>query len=320
MRRTRAPALPGRRPRLNELTGREWIRFTRSWFVENPPPRRPEERAHPAKFPESLAAAFIGFFTRAGEWVVDPFAGTGSTLVAAQQLGRPSWGLELNPRFARAANLRLARGADPSAVPARVFAADARRLRALRTEQELARPSFVLTSPPYWDMLRQSRGGVRSVHRRRAESGLATQYSRDHRDLGNTTGYEPFLRELLPILRDAGSLLGPGRYMVVVLQNLRDPSGAYRRLAWEVASGLDRGALEFQGERIWCQDSKPLGIWGYPVTFVPNIHHHYCLVFRRRASTTGGSDDRGGASRPRARTPRASPPRRAGGAARLARR
>jgi hypothetical protein len=39
--------------------------------------------------------------------------------------------------------------------------------------------------------------------------------------------------------------------------------------------------LSFQGERIWCQDSKKLGIWGYPTVFVPNYHHHYCLIFRR---------------------------------------
>jgi hypothetical protein len=37
----------------------------------------------------------------------------------------------------------------------------------------------------------------------------------------------------------------------------------------------------FQGERIWCQNTKPLGIWGYPKIFVPNYHHHYCLIFRK---------------------------------------
>jgi hypothetical protein len=312
---TRRPPAAGRRPPLNDLSGREWIRFTRSWFVARPPPRSAEERAHPAKFPETLAEEFIRFFTRRGEWVVDPFAGTGTSLVAARRLGRPSLGVELHPRFARLARQRVGADGASSEVPALLLCDDARSLARIWRAHGLPPAGLVLTSPPYWDMLRQGRGGVRSVHRRRAEVGLPTRYSSDRRDLGNLADYGTFLEELVPILRSAGSLLAPGKYLVVVLQNLRDPAGVYRPLAWEVARRLDRPPLEFQGERIWCQDSKPLGIWGYPVTFVPNIHHHYCLVFRRRAAPAGA-----GVSRSRARTRRASRPPPRGGAARSARR
>lgn len=320
----RVAGAPGR-ARLNDLSGREWIRFTRSWFVGRPPPRSPRELAHPAKFPEALAEEFVRFFTRAGEWVLDPFAGTGSTLVAARRLGRPSLGVELNPEFARLCAERLLAEPPGSTVSAGVVRGDARRVEALWRSRGLPAAGLVLTSPPYWDMLRRGRGGVRSVHRRRAEAGLATQYSADPYDLGNLADYDRFLDELVPILRSAGALLAPGKYLVVVLQNLRDPDGRYRTLAWEVARRLDAPPLEFQGERIWCQDSKPLGIWGFPITFVPNIHHHYCLVFRR--STHGGPGGTGSPGGPgpsvsrspeRARRASRRPPR--GGAARSARR
>ena len=43
------------------------------------------------------------FFTRKGETVLDPMAGTGSTLVAALRAGRNSYGIELNPKYARIA-------------------------------------------------------------------------------------------------------------------------------------------------------------------------------------------------------------------------
>jgi DNA methylase len=314
------------RERLNELSGREWIRFTRSWFVENPPRRSAAERSHPAKFPEGLAEGFVRFFTRPGQWVLDPFAGTGSTLLAARGLGRPSVGVELSERYARLAERRVNSVPEHRSVPAILLTEDARRLAESWRRLGLPFPSLVLTSPPYWDMLQQGRGGVRSVHRRRKEEGLSEAYSSDPRDLGNLTDYRQFLDELLPILSEAGSLLAPERYLVVVLQNLRDPSGAYRRLAWDVAAGLDRPPLEFQGERIWCQDSKPLGIWGYPVTFVPNIHHHYCLIFRRigPGRTGGGASSeaprRGPVSRSPARKRGASRRPSAGGAARSARR
>jgi len=59
-----------------------------------------------------------------------------------------------------------------------------------------------------------------------------------------------------------------------------------RMLAWDLARRIERPGRAatrwlFQGERIWCQNTKPLGIWGYPAVFVPNYHHHYCLIFRK---------------------------------------
>src|SRR5512143_1856300 len=57
---------PGLDPRneLNDLTGAEWAAFTKSWFVHNPPPRSPKETLHPAKFPETMVAEFLEFFTK----------------------------------------------------------------------------------------------------------------------------------------------------------------------------------------------------------------------------------------------------------------
>jgi SAM-dependent methyltransferase len=298
---------------LNDLTGREWIRFTRSWFVANPPPRSRAERDHPAKFPEAIAEEFVRFFTRRGAWVLDPFAGTGTTLVAARRLGRSAAGLELVPRFAGLARARAARAAPAVGGRTVLWVGDARELGRRWRAAGLPPAALVLTSPPYWDILTKSRGGVDSVHRRRARAGLATAYSDDPRDLGNLHDYPTFVATLVEILAAAGELLRPGGYLVVVLQNLRDTDGTVRRLAWEVADRLDRPALRFQGERLWCQDAKPLGIWGYPSTFVPNYHHHYCLIFRR---------PRGPPPRRRSvpRTRAASPPRSRGAAARSARR
>ena len=62
---------------------------------------------HPAKFPETMAQEFIEFFTKKEENVLDPMAGTGSTMVAALRSGRNSYGIELNPKYAEIAKRSL---------------------------------------------------------------------------------------------------------------------------------------------------------------------------------------------------------------------
>ena len=88
------------RNKLNNLDPKTWLKFQKSWFVHNPPSRRKEVLRHPAKFPETLVQEFIEFFTQSGQTVLDPMAGTGSSLVAAMRSGRNSFGIELNPNYA----------------------------------------------------------------------------------------------------------------------------------------------------------------------------------------------------------------------------
>jgi DNA modification methylase len=261
----------------NELTGTEWIRFTRSWFVCNPPRRGASEIEHPAKFPERMVEEFVRFFTRSGEIVLDPFGGVGSTVAAAHQHGRNGVGVEINPAF-----LALARGRSDIPDDALLLEGDARNARSLLQARGIEQVQMILTSPPYWDMLRKSRGGVLSVQKTRKARGLREFYSDDSRDLGNIADYREFVDALRDIFVGLRSLLAPDRYMVIVCQNVRTPEGIVRPLAWDLTAALSE-AYHFKGERIWVQDNKKLGIWGYPTEFVTNVHHHYCLVFKNSA-------------------------------------
>jgi site-specific DNA-methyltransferase (adenine-specific) len=62
---------------------------------------------HCAAFPLSLPAWFIRLFTKPGDLVLDPFVGSGTTAVAARQLGRHYIGIDVNPEFCKIAQERL---------------------------------------------------------------------------------------------------------------------------------------------------------------------------------------------------------------------
>lgn len=277
---------------LNDLSGREWIKATKSWLIcdSRRYHRNRDTELHPARYPEELVAEFLRFFTRRGGWVLDPFCGSGATLVAAREEGRHAVGIEISERYVEMTRERLRELPGMSETRAEVVHGDARELADVGTwsglaelprgEDGLPRFDFVMTSPPYWNMLRTSRGGVLSTHKRRAQDGLDTDYGAAGGNLEAVTDYDEFIEALGAVFDGCARLLRPGKYLVIVAQNVRVPEGHVRPLAWDLARRVSR-TLSFQGERIWCQNSKRLGIWGYPTTFVPNYHHHYCLIFRR---------------------------------------
>ena len=75
-----------------------------------------EAGLHPTQKPVRLMQALIELTTRPGQLVLDPFAGSGSTLVAAQALGRDFIGIEADPEFAAICRSRLDGDCAPRAV------------------------------------------------------------------------------------------------------------------------------------------------------------------------------------------------------------
>ncbi len=64
-------------------------------------------RNHPAPYPEELAERLIRMFSFVGDTVLDPFVGTGTTVVAAARWGRHSIGIEVDPHYLDMAQTRI---------------------------------------------------------------------------------------------------------------------------------------------------------------------------------------------------------------------
>ena len=214
----------GKRPfknRLNDLDPKSWIKFQKSWFLHNPPPRRKDVLRHPAKFPETLVQEFIEFFTKRGQVVLDPMAGTGSTLVAALRAGRHCYGIELNPGYAKIARQvvdeeRQALAGEADRLTAKVITGDAYEIETLVADHHIPEISYVITSPPYWNMLHAR--GAETQQERRSSPDLDVVYSDHPNDLGNIEDYEEFLEKLTRIYARLKAYMRQRAYLTIIVE------------------------------------------------------------------------------------------------------
>lgn len=268
-----------RRNKLNELTNREWMMETKSVWYSRPPQRDKLKANHPATFAESDIVRLIEFFTKPGGSVLDPFLGSGSTLVACAQCGRSGTGIELVESWADVARQRI--DAENPALEQTVINADSR-----VAMSELADESFdfIVTSPPYWMILRKD--WDHKVKAERKSRGLDTRYSDEPNDLGNLESYEEFLGELGKVFTECHRALKKKKYMAVVVSDFRHKSKFVAYHA-DISRVMESAGFSLDGITILVQDNKNLYPYGLPFAFVSNIHHQYILVFRNGAESGG---------------------------------
>lgn len=256
-----------------------------AWIIPKPPPRKRNEKLHPAKFPETLVSEFIELFTNPGDTVFDPMAGTGSTIIAAHRAKRHAYGLELIPEWVEIAKNRIDEATTPS-----LFDKDHTDLVVLQGDatclndiDELHGKTFdyAITSPPYWSML--SNQGSENQEARRKKN-LALVYSDDKRDLGNVLDYDEFLDILVRTYNQLADWLVDNGHLTIVVKNVKREHILYP-LAWDLMAQLcAKGSrYDYVGTTLWCQDDVGLKPFAVGIHWVSNILHHHCLHFRKRA-------------------------------------
>jgi len=294
-----------RHPRntLNELTGEEWLYFTKSVWTTAYPSELGHalRKAHGANKPPRLMARLIEFFTRSGELVLDPFAGVGGSLLGAAIARGPrrALGIELAPRWAEVYQrvvLELSgenkgrgpvladlgpndpggpRGFDPSGCELRVGDA-----LAILPTLDAGSIDFVATDPPYNVQLPMTMSGgalSETFSNRRTDYAMVTD---DPADLANAPDYPAFLDRMEAVLAELARVLKPRRYAVLIVRDAYQ-DGQYMFTGADVAGRAAGVGLTPKGDLIWYQAGTRLRPYGYPTGFVPNIAHQHLLVLRK---------------------------------------
>ena len=207
-------------------------------------------------------------------------------MVAALRSGRHSYGIELNPAYAEIARQvvseeRSLLNGEASKLAAEVIQGDAANIARIAADHELPVVDYVLTSPPYWDMLHAQ--GAQTQKNRRASQDMDVFYSDDPADLGNVSDYDEFLARLAAIYIGLKPLIKRGGYLTIIVKNVKKGGKMYP-LAWDLASRLGQ-FYTLKDERIWCQDNQRLAPYGLGSAWVSNTFHHYCLQFRNEENS-----------------------------------
>ncbi|MEU3628143.1 TRM11 family SAM-dependent methyltransferase [Amycolatopsis coloradensis] len=186
----------------------------------------PESTAHPAKMLPAVAAHAIRAYTRPGELVFDPMAGSGTTLVEAIDAGRRAVGVEYEPHWVSVAqaNLDLARERGYQH-DGEIVHGDARQLPSLLPAKYRGQVALVITSPPYGPSTHgqvvtastDSHDG--KVHKYHHRYGSAL----DRGNLANV-GHHRLLAGFTRILTGCAAMLRPGGHIAITVRPWREHS------------------------------------------------------------------------------------------------
>lgn len=265
---------------LNCMDAKLWIKSqigVWQFFYEKRDVR--DKEIHPATFPINLAKRVIELFTHEGELVVDPFVGSGTTLVAAWDLNRNAAGFDINKKYIKVCKERVSQSALVTKAKQIPVHDDARNISQYFAPETI---SLLFTSPPYANLLNRHRlnKSRRGEMRNNSQLHKVEQYSQDPKDLGTLPVVE-FSKAMREIYAKLLPLLKPKAHCVINVSDIwwegkRVPIHIY------VIHALQQAGYELRNTIIWDRTNivNRVGIFGWPSNYITmGTTYEYLLDF-----------------------------------------
>jgi len=254
-----------------DLDGKTWLKYSISVWNDIKKTKEEIRLNHPAMFPSQLVNRLISIFSKKGDLVIDPFVGSGSTLIAARNRDRKSVGIDVYPKYIELTKKRLMSFDQFFGPEPKVILDDAINILG---HVELASASLCITSPPYWDIHSQ---------KRTADQKITREYGKQKKDLSRIKNYNGFLTELKEIFKKVYIALKIDGYCCIILMDIRKGNKYYPfhidtiNFMNEIGFVLDD--IIIWDRRLEYSNLRPLG---YPYVFRVNKIHEYILIFQKR--------------------------------------
>jgi len=270
---------PGRydnRNSLNDLTGKEWLLRTKSFWETEPTKEDKEALKHPAPFLIRDVQKLIEMFTKKGMVVLDPFVGSGTTIIASNLIERYCIGIDLNIEFKQIAMQRI------NKLELNNF--DYHLGDSNLILDNIPEIDYIVTSPPYHNILRNNAKGIRNFNGKSYRIGArdgVEYYSDKDNDLGNFEDYSDFIRALKDIMIKCYQKLRYGKYCTIIISDFTVNKKEVF-VQGDIVNMMQNIGFEFQGTTILLQPVKPLYPFGYPYAYKINHHHQNIITFRKK--------------------------------------
>lgn len=278
----------------NGLSATEWASLSSSVWNDVSSVRAKKHLDHGATYPEKLCDRLIAMYSRVGDTVLDPFLGTGTTVVSAIKNNRHGIGIELTDRFFAVASesieslvsstqLKMFDSPEQYGTYQLIQGDCSMMLREIPDESV----QITITSPPYADLIHKVVEDRTKAHKKSrfvTENNATTNvYSDDDRDLGNMP-MEQYLEQVEKIMVELYRSTKKGGYNAWVVKDFRDTKNGipYVDLHSKIAAAGEKAGFLYHDLIIWDQNAhRKLVLLGYPSTFYVNQNHSYIVIMRK---------------------------------------
>lgn len=269
----------------NGMTAKEWTLNSRSVWNDLSSARKKKHLNHGATYPEKLCDRVISMYSKKGDTVLDPFLGTGTTIISAIKNDRFCIGIELSPTYFQLANQEILNSI--TSVNANLFQVYNGDCEELLDNVEDEKVQLTLTSPPYADLIHKVIDDRTNRHKNSAfiyENNSTTKIYSDYEcDLGNMP-LETYKEKVVRIMRKIYAKTKPGGYNIWVVKDFRDVKNKipYVDLHSTIAECGSRAGFVYHDLIVWDQnEQRSLVLLGYPSVFYVNQNHSFIVVLRR---------------------------------------
>ncbi len=284
-----------RKRTFNGLTATEWASLSSSVWNDVSSTRAKKHLEHGATYPEKLCDRLITMYSREKDTVLDPFLGTGTTVISAVKNGRKGIGIELTERFFCVAekSLHELTSSDQLSLfdAENSLQADYKLLKGdcsvVLKEIEDNSVQLTITSPPYADLIHKVVEDRKKTHKNSrfvSENNATTNlYSDDERDLGNMP-MPQYIQKVELIMSELFRVTKQGAYNAWVVKDFRDTKNGipYVDLHSKIAAAGEKAGFKYHDLIIWDQNAhRKLVLLGYPSVFYVNQNHSYIVIMRK---------------------------------------
>lgn len=269
-----------KRNNLNDLTGKEWLKLTKSFWISEKCKDDKFAYRHPAPYLIKDTQKLISLFTKSGMKVLDPFVGSGTTIIAATNINRYGVGIDLSEEYINLSKERfLSKGISDEMYE--LYLGNSLQILDKFSSNDF---DYIITSPPYHNILKNTSSGIRSDNSSKGYRNGTRQgiefYSNKSDDLGNQETFDDFIKLLSDIMKKCYKKLKNGKYCSIIISDFTVNKKEVC-VQGHIVKMMEKIGYEFVGTIVLLQDNKPLYPFGYPFAYKINHHHQNIINFRK---------------------------------------